>query len=82
MKLSHKWLRKKVLVKNSTQKPMCYYVKNYVPINEDHSIFERLDMAMQQHMKPLYIRAKVNGVGIKKNWLTVEHVSMLFPSLS
>lgn len=35
-------------------------------VNEDCFIFERLDMAMQQHLKTFYIRAKVNGVGINK----------------
>lgn len=35
-------------------------------VNEDCAIFERPDMAMKQHLKPLYIRAKVNCVGINK----------------
>lgn len=33
-------------------------------VNEDKAIFERHDMSMQQHLKPLYIRAKVEGVGV------------------
>lgn len=35
-------------------------------INEDNAIFERPDMAMQQHLKPIYIRVKVRGVGLNK----------------
>ena len=50
----------------ATHKPLCFYVMNDSSINEDHDIFERPDMAMQQNLKPLYIRAKVNGVWINK----------------
>lgn len=35
-------------------------------VNEDKAIFERPGMAMQHHLKPLYIRAKLEGVGINK----------------
>lgn len=35
-------------------------------VDKDRAIFERSYMAMQQHLKPLYMRDKVNGVGIKK----------------
>ena len=50
----------------ATHKPLCYYVMNENLVNKDRGIFERPDMAMQQHLKPLYIRAKVTGVGISK----------------
>lgn len=50
----------------ATHKPLCYYVMNDGLVNEDHAIFERPNMDMQQHIKPLYIRAKVNGMGINK----------------
>lgn len=36
------------------------------PINEDNATFERLDMLMQHHLKPLFIRAKVENVCIHK----------------
>lgn len=35
-------------------------------VNKDNVIFERPDMSMQQHLKPLYIRAKVEGVEVNK----------------
>lgn len=50
----------------TTHKPLCYYVMNGGSVNKERAIFERPYMAMQQHLKPLYIRAKVNGVGINK----------------
>lgn len=50
----------------ATQKPMCYYMMNDGSINEDCAIFERPNMDMQQHLKPLYISSKVNDVGINK----------------
>lgn len=33
-------------------------------VNKDKPIFERPNIYMQQHFKPLYIRAKDKGVGI------------------
>ena len=50
----------------ATHKPLCYYVMNYGSENEDCAIFERPYIAIQQHLMPLYIRAKVNGVWINK----------------
>lgn len=50
----------------STHKTLCYYVMNESSMNEYQAIFERPDMAMQNHLKSLYIRAKVNGVRINK----------------
>lgn len=35
-------------------------------IDEDEVVFERLDMAMQQNLKPLFIRTKVENMGINK----------------
>lgn len=49
-----------------THKPLCYYMMSDNSVNEDHTIFERPYMAMQQHLKPLYIRAKVNDIGMNK----------------
>lgn len=49
-----------------THKPLCYHMMNDNSVNEDCAIFERPCVAMQQHLKPLYIRAKVNNMGINK----------------
>lgn len=35
-------------------------------VNKDNVIFERLNMAMQQHLKLLYISSKVDGIRINK----------------
>lgn len=35
-------------------------------VNKDRAIFERFGMSMQQHLKPLYIRAKVEGLRVNK----------------
>ena len=43
-----------------------YYVINDGCVEDQMATFERPDMSMQQHLKPLYVQAKVNGVGINK----------------
>lgn len=35
-------------------------------VNEDKAIFKRPSKSMQQHLKPLYIKAKVEGVWVHK----------------
>ncbi|KAK2450394.1 hypothetical protein QL285_009513 [Trifolium repens] len=47
-------------------KPMCYYIMNNGCIEEQKATFERPDLGMKNHLKPLFIRAKVEGVGINK----------------
>ncbi|WJX39866.1 hypothetical protein P8452_27373 [Trifolium repens] len=47
-------------------KPKCYYVLNNGCIEEQQATFERPDLGMKNHLKPLFIRAKVEGVGINK----------------
>ncbi|KAK2449663.1 hypothetical protein QL285_008835 [Trifolium repens] len=47
-------------------KPICYYVMNNGCIEEQQATFERPDLGMKNHLKPLFIRAKVEGVGINK----------------
>lgn len=47
-------------------KPLCYYVIKDVCVDEEKAVFERLDMEMQQHFKPLFIKSKVENVGINK----------------
>jgi hypothetical protein len=35
-------------------------------IEEQQATFERPDLGMKNHLKPLFIRAKVEGVGVNK----------------
>lgn len=44
--------------------PICYFVMNNGSIEEQNAFFERPDDAMKNHLKPLFIRAKVNDVPI------------------
>lgn len=45
-------------------KPLCYYEMKDGFVNEDKVIFERLDMSMEQNLNPMFIRAKVDNMGI------------------
>ena len=47
-------------------KPTCYFVMNNGSIENQDAFFEKPDMAMMSHLKPLLIRAKVEGVAINK----------------
>jgi hypothetical protein len=47
-------------------KPMCYYVMINGCIEEQQASFEKPDLCMKNHLKPFFIRAKVEGVGVNK----------------
>ena len=47
-------------------KPTCYFVMSNGSIENQYAFFEKSDMAMKSHLKPLLIRAKVEGVAINK----------------
>ena len=47
-------------------KPVCYYVMNNGCVEEQLAYFEKPDFQMKSHLKPLFIRAKVENVGINK----------------
>ena len=47
-------------------KPMCYYILNNGVVEEKNAFFERPDQSMKNHLKPLFVRAKVEGMGINK----------------
>ncbi|CAJ2645042.1 unnamed protein product [Trifolium pratense] len=47
-------------------KPMCYYVMQNGCVEEQNAVFEKPDLGIQNHLKALFIRAKVNNVGINK----------------
>ncbi|XP_024632807.1 uncharacterized protein [Medicago truncatula] len=35
-------------------------------VEDQHAVFERPDASMRLHLKPLFIQAKINGVGVNK----------------
>jgi hypothetical protein len=47
-------------------KPMCYFVTHNDFGDEQKAIFEKPDDLMKNHLKPLFIRAIVDEIGIKK----------------
>ncbi|XP_050888416.1 uncharacterized protein LOC127093515 [Lathyrus oleraceus] len=51
------------VVEMAKHKPVCYYVLNNGAIEEQNALFERPHQGMQNHLKPLYIRAKAEHVG-------------------
>lgn len=50
----------------ANQKPLCYYVMNNNFVEEKQAIFERPDPGMMYHLKPLFIREKVDDMAINK----------------
>jgi hypothetical protein len=50
----------------AAHKPFCYYVMNNGCVKDQHAVFERPDVSMTHHLKPLFIQAKINGVGVNK----------------
>jgi hypothetical protein len=47
-------------------KPMCYYVMNNGCLEEQQTSSEKPYLGMKNHLKPLFIRAKVERVGVNK----------------
>lgn len=47
-------------------KPLYYYVMNSGMVEEQKAMFERPSPGMMYHMKPLFIRAKVDGIAVNK----------------
>lgn len=45
---------------------LCYYVMNNDCIEEKNAFFERPDKGMKNHLKPLFIRGKVEDDGVNK----------------
>src|ERR1051325_2504179 len=40
-------------------RPVCYYVLNNGAVEDEHDFFEKPDEGMKYHLKPLFIRAKI-----------------------
>lgn len=47
-------------------KPICYHIMNNGCLEEEKFIFDRPNEEMKQHIKPLFIWAKVDGVCVNK----------------
>jgi hypothetical protein len=47
-------------------KPMCYFVTNDGSENNRKAIFDQPDDSIKNHLKPLFIQAKVDEIGINK----------------
>lgn len=47
-------------------KPICYFMLNNGSVESQEAFFEKPTMGMKNHLKPLLIRANVEGVAINK----------------
>jgi hypothetical protein len=50
----------------ANHKPVCYYVMGNGCVEEQQVVFEKPHEGMKNHLKPLFIRAKINNVGVNK----------------
>ena len=48
------------------QKPLCYYIMNNGVVEEQQVLFERPGPCMIYHLKPLFIREKVDNMDVNK----------------
>lgn len=55
-----------VLDETAEDKPLCYYVMNNGVVEEQKAMFENPSPGMTYHLKPLFIRVKVDGVSVNK----------------
>jgi hypothetical protein len=62
-------------------KPICYYVMNEGEVIETDTVFKRPTESMKSHLKPLYIWAKVEDVGINKVLVDGGAAINLMPSI-
>jgi len=62
-------------------RPLCYYVMNNGCVEDQHPVFERPDVSIRLHLKPLFIRAKINGVVVNKVLVDGDATVNLLPQL-
>ncbi|WJX26814.1 hypothetical protein P8452_15690 [Trifolium repens] len=55
-----------VAAEMANHKLVCYYVMGNGCVEEQNAVFEKPDLGMKNHLKALFIRAKVNGVGVNR----------------
>ena len=56
-----------------------YHVMNNGVVEEQNAFFERLDLGMKNHLKPLFIRGKVENMVINKILVDRREVMNLMP---
>ena len=60
-------------------KHVCYYIMNNGTVEEQNAFFEHPDQSMKNHLKPLFIRGKVEGVGINNILVDGGEIVNLMP---
>jgi len=65
----------------TAHQPKCYYVMDNGCVEGQHAMFERPDHHMQHHLKPLFIQAKINDVGVNKVLVNEGATVNLLPHL-
>lgn len=60
-------------------KPLCYYVMNSGVVEEEQTMFEKPTLGMMYHLKPLFIKAKVDGLAVNKVFVDGGAVVNLMP---
>jgi len=63
-------------------RPLCYYVMNNGCVEDQHTLFKWSVVSMRLHLKPLFIQAKINGVGVNKVLVDGGAIVNLLPSRS
>lgn len=61
-------------------KPICYYSMNNGCVKEENTIFDRPDKETKEHLKPLFMQAKFDGVGVNKVLVDKGVVINLMPN--
>ena len=60
-------------------KPLCYYVMNNGVVEEQKSMFKSPSPGIMYHLKPLFIRAKVDRMAVNKVFIDGGAVVNLMP---
>jgi len=63
----------------AVHKPLCYYVMDNGCVEGEHAMFAKPDHHMKSHLKPLFVQAKINNVGINKVLINGGAVANLLP---
>lgn len=66
-------------VEMARHKPICYYVMSNGYVKEQNAFFKRPDEAMKNHLKLIFIRGKVENVGINKILVNGRAIVNLMP---
>lgn len=53
-------------VEMAKHKPICYYIMNNSCVEEHNAFFKRLDCGMKKQLKPFFIMATIENIGINK----------------